>query len=352
MEVFVPHQKDRNIYLEEVINFSNNTFIFGSYEDYKISYEIVNIQFPEAIFDWVAPNAQQLVDLEIKLRMWKEHSKIVLTMNDFQKHYDNNNIFLDLFRLIHKYAEGVIHLGQYSLDQYKVCFSSNCIHTIIYHPLYSSLVTEFETTTIEKMVVPIAFRDKFIVTAIGDIRSREEIKLILKIFKKIPIKNKVLVVPRMFQFVKIPDYIPYRFRKRYKKFIERFYSLPLSKSQYYFSGNFLGYPQLVDLVQQSSLLIIPRVKNLNSGNLFLGLTFDKLMVIPKIGNLTEVANFLEIPLLDLEKRNYDEVINNIFNSKLKQYLLSNEYLVKKEFFHPQKIAKEYDAFFKFLITNA
>jgi hypothetical protein len=350
MKVFVPHQKDRNIYLDEIINFSNNTFIFGNYEDYESSYEIVNIQFPEAIFAWIAPNAQQLANLEIKLQLWKEHSKVVLTMNDLQKHYDNKNDFLDLFRLIHKYADGVIHLGQYSLDQYKECFSSNCLHTIIYHPLYSSLVTELETSTIGK-TAPIALQDKFIVSAIGDIRSREEIKLILKIFEKLPIKNKVLVVPRMFQFVKIPDYIPYRFRKVYKKIIERFYSFPLSKSQYYFSGRFLDYPHLVDLVQRSSLMIIPRVKNLNSGNLFLGLTFDKLMVIPKIGNLTEVANFLEVPLLDLEKRNYDEVIKNILNSKLKQYFVSKEYLVKKELFHPKKIAKDYEVFFNLIITH-
>jgi hypothetical protein len=350
MEVFVPHQRDRNIYLDEIINFSNNTFIYGNYEDYESSYEIVNIQFPEAIFDWVAPNAQQLAAFAIKLQLWKEHSKIVLTVNDFQKHYDNKNDFLDLFRLIHKYAEGVIHLGQYSLDHYKVSFSSNCHHTVIYHPLYRSLVTEFETNTTEE-ILPSTFQDKFIISAIGDIRSREEIKLILKIFRKIPIKNKVLVVPRMFQFVKIPDYIPYRFRKRYRKFIERFYSFPLTKSQYYFSGRFLEYPHLVDLVQRSSLLIIPRIKNLNSGTLFLGLTFDKLMVIPKIGNLTEVANFLELPLLDLEKKNYDEVINNIFNSKLKQYLVSKEYLVKKELFHPQKIAKDYDAFFNLIIKH-
>ena len=222
MEVFVPHKKDRNIYLDEIINFSNNTFVFGNYEDYESSYEIVNIQFPEAIFDWVAPNVQQLADLEINLLLWKAHSKIVLTLNDFQKHYDNKNDFLDLFRLIHKYAEGVIHLGQYSLDKYKGYFSSTCLHTIIYHPLYSSLVTKCGTSTIEE-IVPITFQDKFIVSAIGDIRSSEEMKLILKIFEKIPIKNKVLIVPRMFQFMKIPDYIPHRFRKVYKKFIERFY---------------------------------------------------------------------------------------------------------------------------------
>lgn len=348
MEVFVPHQRDRNIYLDEIINFSNNNFIFGNYKDYESSYDIVNIQFPEAIFDWVAPNAQQLADLEIKLRIWKEHSKIVLTVNDFQKHYDNENHFLDLFKLIHKYSEGVIHLGQYSLDQYKESFGSNCLHTIIYHPLYNSLVTEYEANTNEE-IFPSTIQDKFIVSAIGDIRSREEIKLILKIFKKIPIKNKILVVPRMFQFVKIPNYIPYRLKKKYKTIIEKIYSFPLSKSQYYFSGRFLDYPHLVNLVQQSSLMIIPRIRNLNSGTLFLGLTFDKLMIIPKIGNLTEIANFLEMPLLDLEKGNYDELIKNILN--FKQNLNSEEYLVKKLLFHPEKIAKDYDCFFNVIIKH-
>ncbi|PKP29368.1 MAG: hypothetical protein CVU01_00340 [Bacteroidetes bacterium HGW-Bacteroidetes-18] len=347
MEVFVPHQKDRNIYLDEIISFSNHNFIFGNYKEYRDLYKIVNIQFPEAIFDWKSPSTEELVNFELQLLNWKKKSKIVYTMNDFTTHYDKKNKFSEVFSLIHKYSDGVIHLGKYSLDNYEKYFSSSCLHTIIYHPLYNSLTEDYMTKEIQSLV-PTDLTNKFIVSAIGGIRSKEELDLILKIFKKLPIKNKFLIVPRMFQFIIIPDYIPYRFRKYYKRLIEKKYCFSLSKNQYFFSARFLEYSYLVDLVKRSSLMIIPRIKNLNSGNLYLGLTFDKLMIIPEIGNLTETANYFGLPLLDLQNKNYKEVITMVLDLKSNQYYSSDKYLKDKHFFHPEKIAKDYDAFFNLL----
>jgi hypothetical protein len=350
MEIFIPHQKDKNIYLDEIISFSNHNFIFGNFREYKESYEIVNIQFPEAIFDWNSPSTEQLRNFEQQLLNWKKKSKIVYTINDFSKHYDIKNEFSDLFSLIHKYADGAIHLGKYSLDNYEKYFSSNCLHAIIFHPLYNSLTEDYETMDIQSLV-PADLKDKFIVSVVGGIRSREELDLILKIFKKIPIKNKFLIVPRMFQFIRIPDYIPNKFRKYCKKIIEKKYRFLLSKKQCFFTDRFLEYNYLFDLVKRSSLMIVPRIKNLNSGNLYLGLTFDKLMIIPKIGNLTETANYFDIPLLDLYNKNYSEVIAEVLELKSNQYYNSKEYNVKKRMFHPKNIAQDYNIFFNLLIEK-
>ena len=102
---------------------------------------------------------------------------------------------------------------------------------------------------------------------------------------------------------------------------------------------------MVDLVQNSSLLIIPRIRNLNSGLLYLGLTFDKPMIIPKVGNMTEVADFFRFPTLDLEKSNFDEVVKRQSDSKIHLYFQTNEYAEKKRLFKPSVIAKEYETFF-------
>ena len=348
MDIFVPHQKDKNIYLDEIISFSNHNFIFGSYKEYKDSYKVVNIQFPEAIFNWKSPNKEQLRDFELQLLYWGKKSKIIYTINDFIKHYDYKNEFSALFSLVHKYVDGVIHLGQYSLDNYAKCFPLSCLQTIIYHPLYISLSKDYKTKNIQD-IVPIELSNKFIVSVVGMVRSKEEFNFILKIFKKIPINNKFLVVPRMFQFINIPDFIPYRLRKFYKKIIETKYCFFLSKNQYFFGSSFLEYNYLVDLVKRSSLMIIPRVKNLNSGNFFLGLTFNKVMIIPQIGNLTEFANYFNMPLLDEQNKNYDKIIKEVLELKLNNPLKGDEYNAKKSIFHPSKIANEYDVFFR-LVT--
>ncbi len=350
MRVFVPHQRDRNIYLDEIISFSNCNFIFGEFNDYKSSYEIVNIHFPEAIFNGIVPTYEQLINFEKRLLLWKKHSKVVFTLNDIESHYDEKKEFTDLFKLLQKHVDGVIHLGIYSLEKYKHLFSIECMHTVIYHPLYESLIKDFKTEDFQGKF-QLNFQDKYIVSVIGCIRSIEEVKLIFKIFKNIPLKNKFLIVPNMFQFVKMPSFFPYRFRKIYKRVAEKIVCYPLHKDQYFFGYKFLDYSYMVDLVKKSSLIVIPRIKNLNSGNLYLGLTFDKPMIIPKVGNLIEVADYFGFSVLDFDKENYYEVIKSQIVSKEDFFLKSDAYIEKKKLFKASVIAKQYDAFFYKLINN-
>lgn len=349
MEVFIPHLKDRNIYLDEIINYSDCDFIFGDFNAYKKEYKIVNIHFPEAIFDWKVPTHEQLNDLEEKIIMWKTTSKIVYTLNDSESHYSEKNKFSDLFKLIHKYADGVIHLGNYSLKTYKNLFSENCKHTVIYHPLYESLLNDFKSSSFEEKF-KLDLSNKYVVSVIGEIRSMEEIQFIFKAFKNIPVTNKFLIVPNMLHFTKLPVFFPYRLRKLYRKWKEFFFCYPLRRNQYFFNFKFIEYNYMVDLVKQSDIMIIPRIKSLNSGNIYLGISFDKLMLIPKVGNQTEIADFFNFPLLDLKNNNFKEIINSLLQLNDNRFFKNKDYLQKKENFRPFVIAAKYDDFFNNMIN--
>lgn len=350
MNIFIPHNKVLNIYFDEINKYSTFNYVYGTLNDYKPLYEIVNIQFPEAIFSFKAPSKEQLSDLEFKILNWKKKSKIVLTLNDIESHYDKDYKFNNLFKLLYGHADGVIHFGNYSLNKYKSFFGEKCQHIIINHPLYDSLLGMHEIFDFQKKF-KLDFNDKYIVSAIGNFRSIEEVKLLLKIFKKIPVKNKFLVAPNMLQFIDPKYFRPYGFRKFYKYISEKIICFPLKKEQYLFGNRFLEYGYMVDLIKNSSLIIIPRIKNLNSGNIYLGLTFDKPMVIPKVGNLTEIADFFDFPTLDLEKKNYDEVLSIVTDKNTNKIYKSIDYLKKKEQFHPKKISLEYELFFKEIMQN-
>jgi len=318
MNVFIPHHKVLNIYFDEINKYASCKYVYGVLDDYKSIYKIVNIQFPEAIFSFRAPSKEQLIDLEEKILIWKKKSKIVLTINDIESHYDKERKFSTLFKLLYKYADGVIHFGNYSLNKYKSVFPEECQHKLINHPLYDSLLNGKEVFDFQDKF-KIDFQDKYVVSAIGSFRSIEEVRLLFKIFRKIPVKNKFLVVPNMLQLLNPKYFRPYRFRNIYKYIYEKIICFPLKKEQYFFDHRFLEYGYMVDLVSNSSLMIIPRINNLNSGNLFLGLTFNKPMVIPKIGNLTEVAEYFNFPTLDLEKRNYNEVLLKLLDENRGKY---------------------------------
>lgn len=349
--VFIPHLQDRNRYLDEIIVYSKSTFIYGNYKEYKKHYSIVNIQFPEAIFDWKLPTQKQLLELECYFVQWKKHSKIVYTMNDLKKHGSKEPMFDKLFQLVHQYADGVIHLGNFSLKEYSSLFSDKCQHIVIYHPIYASLTMEnFKTLDVQR-IIPFDLSEKYIVSAIGSIRSKKEMSLILKIFKNIVVQNKVLIVPRMNQFSPVPKFVPYRYRKLYRNIADRinFYSI---RAEEYFVGNvFLEYDYLVDLVQKSSLIIIPRVENLNSGNLFLGLTFDKKMFVPKVGNLSEILTLFKVSSFDFKKINKKNINEFILSITNEPYCEAIGYKQNKKIFHPSAIAAQHDVFFKFLIEN-
>lgn len=348
MKVFIPHKKDFNIYFDEIINYSSCEFIFGSINDYDASYEVVNIQFPEAIFSWEAPSFQQLSELESAIVNWKKNSQIVLTLNDHQSHYDVENKFKPLFDLVYKYADGVIHLGNYSLDKFKNYFPNSCRHKVIYHPLYESLKSVEVNSYEEK--INIDFKGKYVVSVIGNIRSIEEAKFVIKVFKKLKKKNKFLIIPKMINLFKLPKYLPYRLRHMYRFLVEKRYFFPLKRSQYYFGFNHIEYPMLVDLVSKTQLIIIPRIKSLNSGLVYLGLTFDKPMIIPKGGNMTEFAKMFNFPLLNVEKNNYSEVFAKIEANLKSNMFADKEFKQKKEEFSPKFIAMEYDNFFKSIIA--
>jgi hypothetical protein len=91
------------------------------------------------------------------------------------------------------------------------------------------------------------------------------------------------------------------------------------------------------------------LRSLNSGIVFLGLTFNKPMLIPKIGNLTEIGEQFNFPLLDLENENFKEVITELTSEQFQKTFETTHYKMKKQKLHPQNIANEYENFFKKII---
>jgi hypothetical protein len=350
MKVFVPHPKDKNIYFDEIINYSDFEYVFDEYQEFNADFKLVNIQFPEAIFNWRTPSKEELIDLENWFLEVKVTAKIIYTMNDVKTHYSSDLMYNHLFKLIHKYADAVVHLGKYSLERYREKFSETSIHTVIYHPIYASLLRNFNTSDIQEYL-PFELKDKYVVSSIGSIRSKEEMNKVVSFFNKIPIKDKVLIVPRMNIFRKVPSFIPYRFRKYYVKIVDFYNFYSIRNEIYYLDNKFLEYPFLVDLVEKSSLLIVPRIKSLNSGNLFLGITFNKDLVIPSVGNLSEVMNLLKIPNFNFKKITRKSVKNFIHLIEKVKYYEQSDYLAKKNRFHPKFIANEQDIFFKSIINQ-
>lgn len=347
IKVFIPEERDANGFFDEIIENSSSNFVFGKIKDYKTVYDIVLIHWPEKLFDWKIPSKGDLEQLGRVLEKWKKYSKIVYVFHDYYTHHDNDGAFNELHELIHKSVNAVIHLGSYSLKNHASVFSNDAMQTKIYHPLYLKLLNENKKHKQNEIS-----KNNATMLVVGNIRSNQERKLIIDAFKSIDLDDKTLVVPRMFYSISKPKYLPHRFAPYYRKWIKKFFSLRLGGANYKLGDTFISNEDLVKYLKSSSFLFIPRLKSLNSGNLYLGITFKKLIVVPKIGNLTEISESINYPTFLINnqkdlKRKMNEVIKLMDNYDFKNDAFCNLY----EELKPEQIASQYDDFFKEILSN-
>lgn len=330
MKIFLPFKKELNPFLEEIIDNSLHKYIYDSYKNYDPSYDIVNVHWPEALFNWEEPSTEELVDLEKLIRDWKKESLLIYTKHDFQRNKGTTPNFTRLFQVIENNADVFIHLGEFSRSFY-VSKYPGARHEIIHHPLY---LKNFEVSEKEAARRKLNIsKEAFVIIAPGNIRNYAERDLLIKTFKSIKCKSKVLISTN------VHSEIRYDFPGRIKlkriidvknNFVKRFrdkYRPP----KYIFTYSTISKEELELKMSAADLVFIPRIDILNSGNVFLGLTFNKIVVGPAVGNIEEQLKELDLPVFDPKRRrsvivaiekgiNLSKKHNGYIAGKLEKYL--------------------------------
>ena len=343
MKVFLPFYKDPNRYLDEIENFFQGEFIYGDYHEYKKDYAIVNIHWPEAIFHGHKPSIDQIEELKKHLAYWKKHSIIIYTRHNEIPHYKQTYVYKALYKLVLNSVDGIIHLGGKSYYDF-IKSNLKIKQIVIHHPLYLTFPNNSNKKNARnKMGIA---QNKKIILVMGNIRSIEEQKLIIQSFKKIKTPNKLLIVPRFPFFSN--DTFPL-FAKRTYRLIQRLYYK--THNNYLLASKFIKPNNIQDYLLASDVIFIPRIKALNSGNAFLGFTFDTIVVGPNIGNISEILKRLNYPVfnpneiksiaLALEK--------GIELSETNLAINNHDILYKK--YHPKNIANEYYNFYKSFLNT-
>ncbi len=346
MKVFLPFKKDLNPYLEEIQRYSQHTFVYENYKNYTSAYNIVNIHWPEAIFDWFEPTGEQLIDLGKAIEKWKKNSTIIYTKHDVKRHKGMTPNFIKLFELIEQNTDIFIHLGNYSKEHYQKRYPK-AQHEIVFHPLYeSSFKIYSKPEAREKLDIP---KDALAIIAPGNIRNFAERKMVLSSFNKLKVKNKVLISTNMRSEIKYD----FRGRVKLKKIFDvRNYVVNKFKARHQPPEYFFTYRKLnsVDLslrMSAADIVLIPRIEILNSGILFLGLAFNKIVIGPATGNIEEQLNLFKLPVFDPNS------ITSVTKALGKGVILYNsDYVIPEKVlrkFKPENVAKEMDVIFEQLI---
>lgn len=342
MKVFLPFKKELNTYLDEIQRYSHCTFVYENYKNYTTAYDIVNIHWPEAIFDWFEPTKEQLSDLTKAITEWKKKSYIVYTKHDVSRHKGMTPNFTKLFEIIEQNTDVFIHLGKYSKECYKKIYP-NAKHEIVFHPLYENSFKIYTKTEARKKL-NIA-QDSVVIIAPGTIRNFAERNMILSAFNKLKVKNKVLIATNMRSEIK------YDFRGRVKlkkifdlrKYVVKRFKEKHLPPKYCFTYNKLNSEDLSLRMSAADIVLIPRIEILNSGNLFLGLTFNKIVVGPATGNIEEQLNIFKLPVFDPNSiSSVTEALKKGIVLNQVEYVIPDKNLSK---FKPRNIAENMDRIF-------
>lgn len=339
MNVFIPAKKDINPFFDEIMFHSKHHFIFGEFEEYSTSYKTVLIHWPEQLFNWKEPTVKELENLQENIKIWKQHSKLVYVVHNLQPHNAKTLNFSKLYNLILRNCDIMVHFGAYSHKLYAKEYPE-AAHQIIYHPLYEKSYKIYTKEFARKKLN--IKKDALVIIAPGSIRNEAEKKIVLNAFKKLKIKKKTLIIPRMLEFD-----LTFKGRVFLKRFIDvkKWFNIYkkwiYKKPTYYFNYNFLENDNLSLLMSASDIVFIPRIKILNSGNVFLALTFQKLMIGPNQGNLTEFFELFKLPYFNPQKdTTIHKALNDVVNLYKGEAYKYDTNLLQK--FKPLVIAEQWD----------
>lgn len=341
LKIFLPFKKELNPYLEEIIIHSIHEYKYDHYLNYNDSYDFVHIHWPEALFDWKEPAAKELDELELMIRKWKKKSILIYTKHDYLRNKGTTPNFTRLFLLIEKCSDVFIHLGEFSKNIYSKKYPL-ARHTIIYHPLYLNNFKLIEKPKARKALG--ISKNDFVIIAPGNIRNYSERDMVLHAFDTLKQPNKVLI------FTNVHVEMRYDFPGRIKLkkvfdiknlLIERF-KQNHQPPKYIFNYNIIAKEELEFKMSAADIVIIPRKDILNSGNVFLGLTFNKILVGPAIGNIEEQLKELGLPVFD--PKNKKSILKALKRGRELSQNHHNYPIYKLQKYFPEMVSKKTDEF--------
>jgi len=246
-----------------------------SFWDRKKRYDIIQIHWPEFLLYNKNNNfpTKEFGELLYEtLHLWKKSgTKIVFTRHDETTHYVKNKDFrTNLFEIVETGADAIVHLGNFSKNQMVKCNAENSqLHVVIPHHIYDTIYHRSISKEEARKVLDI--HEKFkVILCFGKFRDAEEQLLVKNAFEQFNESEKYLFAPSWY-------HTNWRVHENHIK--------PAGQSwlgQGKVDKNMLPY-----CFAAADVVFIQRLRNLNSGNLFMGFLFNKTVVGPAIGNITE-----------------------------------------------------------------
>ncbi len=282
----VSYQSPNNTYIKELIYnlgkyfkvFWGNDFFWDEefFSDYYIIHWPENIKVADNRYSFSINN------LTDRINILKQKGAIIAAFfHDANPHFCKNDWYNQLFRTVFTNMDIIFHLGNYSVKLLNQMYpeTQKLTNVVIKHALFESIPNQ-----ISKKQARQKFglnKNDFVITFLGTFRSQAEVMLMYKIFKRLNIKNKKLLIGGG----EIYDYKNF-FTKQLSRLKKLYYTGHNIITSF---GKYVNDEEVQYYYKAADIVLIPRLQNLNSGVALMALTFKVPFISPAIGNITELA---------------------------------------------------------------
>ncbi len=292
---------DLNAALSKRVDLTHDEKMFWNKQG---EFDVIHLHFPEYMTfeherQYVGGLSDELIAAtEERLKFWGQRAKLVITRHVLLPHDAlKDPQWEKMYEAVYRHVHGVVHFAQASVDEFKQRYANTGFvhgqpeHAIVPHHNYSSLPNVVSREEARERLGISSHSQVMLV--FGAIRNPEERDLILKTFQGLRTKRKVLLVSRWKETLAKVSWI--RLKYWLRDLNRLYYRLHPS---YKFNYGFVEEEDTQLYLNAADVLLIPRLKVLNSGNITLGMTFGKVVVGPDSWDVGELLRETGNPVFD------------------------------------------------------
>jgi glycosyltransferase involved in cell wall biosynthesis len=244
-------------------------------------YHVVHHQWPEEYSGWQVPTEQQIAEIEEHLRWWASQATNIFTVHNLYPHSGvRHPACHKLYSCFYRYCHVISHFSHTShrlvLKEFPV---SRGRHHVVHCPASNHVALTNQKQRGGQRADMGIKDDEFVILMIGRIRSWREVKLIQQAFDLARVPKKRLLMAGKFA-IGGP-----KWRRRV---LELRWNWWLNRRGAVVDTRYVPENELSRFLDSSDVAIVPRFEeHLNSGIVFLAMTFGRMVIVPNCGAYPE-----------------------------------------------------------------
>jgi glycosyltransferase involved in cell wall biosynthesis len=243
-------------------------------------YDVVHYQWPEEYSGWHVPSKEKIAEIDERLRWWSSRATNIFTVHNLYPHYGvGQPACHELYSCFYRHCHLISHFSQTSrrmvLEEFP---AARHARHVVHCPANNEVALATQKRRGSCRAEMGIGEDEFVILMIGRIRSWAEVGLIQQAFDLARVPKKRLLMAGKFQLM-APEWRKRVYLLRWNCWLTRRHAVVDTR--------YVPENELSRFLDSSDVAIVPRFGGLNSGIIFLAMTFGRMVIAPNCGAYPE-----------------------------------------------------------------